>query len=142
MHDSPSPRRPLIVTILVIGVFCLSIGHALSLGTSLSRRALFLQLDTSFPIEGIIFLSSFWMILWAGVALALWIRFSAIRRTTMIVFVLYHLSRIGQNLLFVEGAYEQGRVPMMILTGFWTTALIVFVLTRHSVKKYYAINTR
>lgn len=129
-------KRPILVTLLVGYVFLLAGLNATAVAVAIARADVFRGLETSIPLSLVAVFRGVWAAVWsvAGV--------SYLRRATwsapliVIAYPIYQLMLVLQWIFFVTGNYEQGRLAFVISYGVWSSALVIYAMTRRQAIQY------
>ncbi len=128
-------ERPILVTWLALAVFFLSAGNLGGVYAGFTRWPVLATLDLALPTWVLMLRGGIWGAVWLFVAWGLWRLLPWARRATIILFALYELTTIGQQVIFTRGVYERGRLPFAIVTAVLLVALVSLVLTRPRIRR-------
>lgn len=135
-------KRPALVTWLALVVFSLAVANLGSVYAGLARRWVFAALDLDLPVWLLMIHGGLWGMIWLVVAWALWRLLSWSRYLTIVLFVMYALTTIGQQVVFTRGAYERGRLPFVFITAALFISLVAIVLTRPRIRRAFEGSAR
>jgi hypothetical protein len=124
------PKRPLAVTMLAVVVLLLSATNLIGAYAGLSRWPTFASFSLSIPLGALIALHGLWGLVWLAVAWGLWRAARWSRGAALVAFPLYSLMVIGEQILLVQGAYERGRLPFLVVSIVVVNLIILGVMTR------------
>lgn len=128
-------KRPAAVTWLALAVFLLAGANAIRTGVTVLRWPVYSSLQLEIPIWLPAAAAAVWSIAWLVVGIGLWRLKGWARLAAMVLFPLYELSIFAQELLFTQGVYARGRLPLAILVGLALSGIVVWILTRPYVRQ-------
>ncbi len=131
----PKTKRPLFVTLLAAVVFSLSAASFAGLITGLTRWQIFVDLGLSLPLLLRMVSGAVWGLVWLVFAWGLWRLLPWARLGTLICWVIYQVTTIGQQVLFTRGNYERERIPLTIGIVLLLTGLVIGGLVHPGVRQ-------
>ncbi len=132
---APARKRPAAVTWIALLVFLLAGANLAAAGRIIARWSVYASLGLEVPIWVPLVLSAGWGGTWLIVSGELWRLKRWARRAALVLFPLYELTMIGQPLLYAQGAYTRGRLPLIVAAAIALSALVLFILTRPHVRR-------
>jgi hypothetical protein len=128
-------KRPAYVTCLAAVVFLLSTVNLASLYGSLVRLPVLSRLDLALPPWVIALSGGLWGAGWLAAAIGLWGMRPWAHQIVIWGLPAYMLMTIGQQVLLARGHYERGRLGFLAGASLLGVSLLVFLLTRPSVRQ-------
>lgn len=130
-------KRPILVTLLAGYVFLLAGSNAAAVYAGLLRINVLQALNTSIPLWVVILARAVWAFIWLVALAALWYRRPWGRTLTTIAYPTYQVMLLVQWALFIDGGYERGRLAFGISYAVWSTALVLYILSRSKIRAYF-----
>lgn len=133
-------KRPASISWLALAVFCLAGINGGRAGILLADWQLWIGFDLPFWLPLRVAFSIVWALTLGLTAWGLWSMRRIARRWTLIIFPVYQIYQLIWRLLFVQSAYQRGRIPFVLTTVAGSTLLVVWLLTRPRIKKRFDMN--
>ncbi|MBN1120166.1 MAG: hypothetical protein JXJ17_03750 [Anaerolineae bacterium] len=134
-------KRPISVTWLAAGAFCISVGNLIGVYGSLVRRSLYAALDLAVSPGLLAGMHGLWGVIWMTAAWGLWRLKPWARPALLIVSPVYAVYHLGQQVFLAQAGYFRGRLPFMAVMAAVLLGGIFYVMTRPRIKDAFEITT-
>lgn len=128
-------KRPRLVTWLALLVLLLGVANLIGAYGLLLRWQALTLVELSLPLWALLAPAAVWGVIWPVLALGLWGLRPWARLGVMFGFPLYELILVGRQVVFAQGAYSRGALPLKAALALALTAIIIVVLTRPRIRR-------
>jgi len=128
-------KRPISVTWLAAGAFCISVGNLIGVYGGLIRRSLYQMLDLTVSPGLLAGMHGVWGGIWMAVAWGLWRLKPWARPALLIVSPVYAVCQLGQQTFLAQADYFRGRLPFTAGLAAVLLGGIFYVMTRSRVRE-------
>jgi hypothetical protein len=132
-------KRPISVTWLAAGAFCISVGNLIGVYGGLARWSLYTTLALVVSPGLLAGMQAVWGVVWLAAAWGLWRLKPWARPALLIVSPVYAVYQLGMQVFLAQAGYFRGRLPFTAVLAALLLGGIFAVMTRPRVKDAFEI---